>query len=179
MKIAVPAIVLLVIPYLLLSVPGVPPPLGRTIGASILCLGAASFFILGGLVPKLKLISVGPKLRRPEFDDIRPMLERRLRLIAIGLGVFMLFLARPLVVDVVHLCKGERPVQIVEIPRSTSSVFGLWFLVQFVNVSPSEPSHTLIYSVSPIRAGRKYEFLLLPRSHLILDFHELDSESQQ
>jgi hypothetical protein len=162
------------IPCLLVSLPGMPPWLARAIAVSVLVLGGTSFFFLAGLVPKLKLVSVGPKLLRPEFDAIRPKLERNLRLFVLALGAFMFFFVTlPVTEDIIHLCAGEKPVQIFETPRSTSTLFGAWFLVQFVRFSSAEGNNILLYSVNRVRAGRKYEFLVLPRSHLIMDFHEL------
>jgi hypothetical protein len=161
-------------PCVLLSVPSIPPWLGRTIAVFILALGSTLFFLLAGLVPKLKWVSVGSKLRRPEFDAIRPKMEQRLRLFVLILGAFVfLFGTLPVMEDVVHLCAGEKPVQITETPQSTSTLFGTWFLAQFVNF-PSEKSCSLFYSMKRVRVGEEYDFLILPRSRVIVDFHDLD-----
>jgi hypothetical protein len=163
----------LVVPYILLSLPGVPPWLGRTIAISILAFASTSFCFLAGLIPKMSLISVGPKLRRPEFDAIRPKLERNLRLFVLGLGALVFFFfTLPITEDVIHLCAGEKPVQIVETPLSASTPFGVWFLVQFIRFSPTEGSYSLLYSFTRVHAGKKYEFLTLPESHMVLEFHE-------
>lgn len=132
------------------------------------------FFFLAGLAPSLKLVSVGPKLRRPEFDDIRPRMERNLRLFVLVIGVFVFFaITLRLVEDVGHLCVGEKPAQVTAAPQSVSTIFGAWYLVQFVNLGQGKRMATLLYSSKLLQKGRNYEFVVLPRSQILLAFHEI------
>lgn len=168
------AIVIVVLPYALLAIPGIPPWLGRLLGACILVFGGTLLFFLAGLVPELGLSSVGPKLRRPEYDAIRPTMEKRLRFIFIGFGLLICFFVTfPVANDLIRMCAGQKPMRITETVHSTSTLFGAWFLVQFVDFPSGAGSDTLLYSVTPLRANTGYQFLILRRSHLILDFRRI------
>jgi hypothetical protein len=167
-------LLLFLIPLLLVSLPGLPHWIGRAIGASIFVFGMTSFFFWVGLDFNQRIIPPSAKLSRPEFDDIRPTVEYRLHLLTLAFGVFFfIVVALPLTRDLVGIFVGDKPTEIVATPTSRSvPLFGVWFLMQFVRFSPSGHSYPLFYSVEPLRVGEEYDFVVLPHSHLILDFRQ-------
>ncbi len=81
----------------------------------------------------------------------------------------------PFATDAFYYAKGdEKPISIVGVIKNKSvPLFGLWFLKQGIQLSYGARSYTLLYSWTPIRFDRSYEFVVLPRSRMILDFREI------
>jgi hypothetical protein len=88
--------------------------------------------------------------------------------------LFLVYKAGPLTSDLVHLAAGEkaRLVQATVIYR-TSSLGGVLLGERYVRFAPNGPSYYLFYSwTSSIYIGKAYEFTVLPRSRMILEFRE-------
>ena len=70
------------------------------------------------------------------------------------------------------LVRGQKPEQITEtIEGKSSFVFGI--LVQWVGLSDSDGQYSLWYSWEPLHLNETYAFTILPRSRVIVDFHEV------
>ncbi len=167
---------LFLVPYLLVSLPGVPRWVGRTIGAGILIFlmtGATFWF---GFSPKSAIIRPGSKLSQPQFDRVRPDVEHGIRILAVGFGFFLLiYVTFPFASDLARLATGQRPLRIIETAQYKSvPPFGVWFLEQSVRFSRDGKSYRLFYSWEPLHVGDQYEFVVLPRSRFILDFRRIE-----
>jgi hypothetical protein len=105
------AVVIFLAPYLILSSSRVPQELGRGIIVSIwlFCFPVAiSWFAL-----KSQMIRPGGKLYQPRFDDVRPTIERNIRILVMAFGVFFVYFATlPFARDLIQLASGEAPLQI-------------------------------------------------------------------
>jgi hypothetical protein len=62
---------------------------------------------------------------------------------------------------------------VTEIPTSCTAPKGLWFVYEEVFSGSDNVGYSSYFSLEPIRAGDKYEFLVLPHSRVILDFRHL------
>jgi hypothetical protein len=168
------AVLLFVVPYVVISLPGVPRWLGRTVAASIFIffMTVATFWF--GLSPKSKMIRPGGKLSQPQFDSVRPLIERRIRILVVVFGVFAFFtITLPFTEDLIQLAAGQKPLRITGTTTDKSiPLFGVWFLEQSVRLTRGGKNYSLFYSWEPLRVGKTYEFVVLPRTRLILDFRE-------
>jgi hypothetical protein len=164
-----------VIPFLIVSLPAIPQWLGRTIATSILMFSFTVGVFWYGLSSRTKMILPSGKLSRPEYDSVRPTIERNIRVLVVLFGAFFFYyLTFPFSVDLARLVGGETPFRITGVVRNTSvPLFGLWFLEQSVRVFPeTNVKYQLYYSWKPLRVGQTYEFAVLPRSRVIIQFRE-------
>jgi hypothetical protein len=116
------------------------------------------------------------RLSQPEYDSVRPRIERNIRVLVVLFGAFCFYyLTFPLSADLAQLIRGETPLKVSGIVKSNSiPLFGLWFIEQSVKISPGAKfKYHLFYSWQALRLGETYEFLVLPRSRTIIEFHEL------
>jgi hypothetical protein len=166
-----------VFPVVIVSLPGVPIWLGRAVAVSIF------FFFLDvgifwyGLNPKSKMI-LGGTLAEARFDKTRPKIELGIRICVIAFGlVLIVYKVLPLASDLFHLSTGEKPAGFTaKVIYETSSFGGLLLGERSVRFAREGASYTLFYSwTSPLRVGESYEFVVLPRSRLVLDFHKSGS----
>ena len=79
-------VILIVVPFILVSLPGIPHRLGRTIAVSSLFFLLTAVILWVGLNPKSKIIFPGGKLSQPEFDSVRPRIEKGIRLVIVAFG---------------------------------------------------------------------------------------------
>jgi len=168
-------VLLFVVPYVVISLPGVPEWLGRLIATSLLIFLVPAGAFWSGLSPKTKILE-GGKLDQPQYDKVRPIIKRNIRILVVACGVFFsLYFTYPLTVDLVRLAGGEKPLRITVVAKDVSvPVFGVWFLNQSVRVSEqSNATYNLYYSLKPVRVGESYEFVVFPYSRLILQFREV------
>jgi hypothetical protein len=167
-------LLLFVVPFIVLSIPGLPHWMGRVIGISIFIFFMTIGSFWYGLSPTTVMIRPGAKLARPEFDSIRPHIERGMRATVIIFAVFFLVVVtRPFTMDLIQLARGGKPVEITARPVAKQvPLFGIWFVEQSVRFVRGDKDYSLFYSSQPLRVGEEYEFIVLPRSRLILDFRE-------
>jgi hypothetical protein len=160
-----------VAPYLVLSFPAVPQALGRGIIVSIWLFGfpvAVAWFVL-----KSRMIRPGGKLYQPQFDDVRPKIERGIRILAMAFGVFFAYVATlPFARDLTQLASGEAPIHVTsEVTRKESGYRNL--VEETITFSAGGKNYYLWYPSRSLRVGRTYAFVVLPRSRIILDYREL------
>ena len=159
--------------------PGVPPWLGRTIATSILVFGFTIGVFWYGLSPRTRILRASGKLSQANYDDVRPTVERNIRILIVLFGAFACFyLTVPLSVDLVRFVGGEEPPRISGTVRDRSvPLFGVWFIEQSVSLSKGKgDKYQLYYSWKPLYVGKAYEFVVLPRSRVIIEFHESQPE---
>ena len=84
-------------------------------------------------------------------------------------------------VDVGRLVGGAKPQRTTDVVREKFvPLFGVWFLEQSVRVS-QEPKkkYALYFCWQPLHVGGKYEFLIMPRSRVIVQSREVDDGWRQ
>jgi hypothetical protein len=164
---------LFILPFAVVSLPGIPTAAGRLVAVSSLLFAGPVIFLWYGVNPKSKIIGERAKLS----EKARPHVERIARVLIVAFAVFFVYvLTVPFATDLFYYAKGkEKPITIVGVIKDKSvPLFGLWFLKQGVRLSYGAKSYALLYSWTPIRFDRSYEFVILPRSRMILDFRERD-----
>jgi hypothetical protein len=99
----------------------------------------------------------GRKLNESRFDVVRPYIEIALHALVVWAGfLFVLLVAVPLAADLVQLERGG----------------GLLLGERSVQFVRGGESYYLFYCWrASLHAGQTYEFTVLPRSRMILDFH--------
>lgn len=169
------ALVLLVVPYLLIYGAGFPRWVGRAMGASLLIFGltlGVFWFAFGSGA----MIRPSGKLSQPRFENVRPFLERTIRVAVVVFGCFFaVYLTLPFTLDLVDLAAAHTPTTVSGQVVGTAGVFmGLRFLKESVYLEtsgkPDARSYTLLYSFEAMCEGTLYELTVLPRSRVILDF---------
>src|SRR6476620_10831480 len=104
---------ILIGPYFVLRLPGVPQTLGRAVAVSILLFGAPVAITWFGL--KSQMIRPGAKLYEPQFDRVRPRIELVIRILVLAFGMFFFFvLTIPLGEDLFLLAVGQKPLRIMK-----------------------------------------------------------------
>ncbi|HWY08065.1 MAG TPA: hypothetical protein VNY24_14490 [Candidatus Acidoferrales bacterium] len=168
------AVLFLLLFFILISLLGAPAWIGRAIAVSIFALCATIGIFWFGLSPKSKMIRAGGKFNEPQFDEVRPQIEKGIRILVVAFGVFFAFyVSVPVGSDLIHLVGGEKPIRITAVAKDNSiPLFGLWFVHQTVRFQRGGESYSLFFSWEHVRIGASYEFVVLPRSREILDFHE-------
>src|ERR1700720_1285131 len=112
-------ILIFVIPFVVVSLPGVPQWLGRTIATSILIFSFTVGVFWYGLSSKTKMILPSGKLSQPHYDGVRPTIERNIRILVVLFGTFFsYYLTLPFSVDIARLIGGETPLKITGIVKS-------------------------------------------------------------
>ena len=158
----------------MMSLPIVPSVVGRAVAVSsfIFFMAAASSWY--GLNPKVRMTRPGRKLNEPRFDVVRPHIEIALHALVVWAGfLFVLLVAVPLAADLVQLERGEKLAKFTgRIIRRTSGFGGLLLGERSVQFVRGGESYYLFYCWrASLHAGQTYEFTVLPRSRMILDFH--------
>jgi hypothetical protein len=170
-------ILVLVVPFVLVALPGIPQWLARTTATSVFLAVMTGGVFWYALSSKTQMIRSSGKLSQPQYDDVRPTIERNIRVVVLLFGVFCcIYLIFPLMVDVGRLMGGAKPQRTTDVVKEKSvPLFGLWFLEQSVRLS-QEPKtkYALYFCWEPLQARGKYEFLILPRSRVIVEFREVD-----
>lgn len=162
---------LFVFPYWLISLNSMQQWASRAIAISLFWVLMISATFWYALSSKTRMIMPGGTLSQPQFEDTRPLMEKRIRIFIVLLGVFAsIVVGIPLAQDLFQLSATRDPIRITATPLGRSvPLFGLWFLEQSVRISRPGFDYYLFYSLQPLRVGEKYEFLVLPRSRVILD----------
>jgi len=167
-------LILFVMPYALVYMPGVPGWVGRAVGVVLFHVVMNSLVLAWCLNPRSRIIAEGAKLTRPGYERSRQVVERVIRVSGVIFGiVFCYFLTIPVLRDSLTLTRGASPQRVEGRVTSNSMVFGLWFLKQGIRLN-GDGSYTVLYSLQPIKVGGEYELLVLPRSRLVVGFSRLD-----
>ncbi len=169
-----------VIPIVLINLPGVQVWIGRTIAVSSFMFFVPVGVFWFGLNPKTKMIRAGGKLATPQFDNLRPKIERAIRIVVVTFGIFFLVSETiPLAMDLIHLADSDMPTKFTDTVTSrTTALGGVLLGESSVRFAHNERSYYLFYSwLRPLRVGESYEFTVLPRSRAILEFHTTENTS--
>jgi hypothetical protein len=76
--------------------------------------------------------------------------------------------------DLIRMAAGQTPLRITkQVERQTSS-YRSWGIDKNIYFSDGSTSYTLLYPTKFLRDGGVYEFIVLPKSQMILDYHEVD-----
>jgi len=160
-------LLILVIPYFVLSVPGISQTMVRTVTVSALLFAAPVAILWFGL--KSEMIRPGAKLHQPQFDGVRPQIERNLRLLVLAFCAIVLYFGTiPIAKDLLRLAAGQKPLHITETVIRESQGFKSPLLS--VGLSHDTKDYYLYYRIKPLLVGHTYEFVVLPQSRLILDY---------
>jgi len=158
---------ILIGPYLVLRLPGVPQALGRAVAVAILLFGAPVAIIWFGL--KSQMIRPGAKLYDPQFDSVRPRIELVIRILVLAFGVFFFFvLTIPLGEDLFLLAVGQKPLQVMKTVKYKR--YGNRGPSVSIGLSDEGEEYKLYYPTKSLRNGDTYEFVVLPRSRTVLDY---------
>jgi hypothetical protein len=172
-------VMIFIVPYLLIYVSGLPHWVGRLIGISIFVVLLTVGIFAYSLSPNVKMILAGGKLSLPEYAQVRPKVEKAIRVLGVAFGLFFtIYVSIPFAVDMGSVLASNAPVVITgQVRLSSSPLLGMVFLKQSVFLqgpaASSRLSYSLLYSLSPIHPGRKYQLQVLPRSRIIVDYAEL------
>jgi hypothetical protein len=161
-----------VIPFGLVFLPDVSQASSRLVGVSLFIFSMTGAIFWFALSPKSKIIRPGGKLNQPQFDGSRQQIERGIRIVIVLFGLWLFFtLTIPFARDLLVFVNGTKPVVVAGTTvEQTAPFLGLWFLEQSVKTSKDGTSLLLFYSLQPLHVGQKYEFTVLPRSGVVLDF---------
>jgi hypothetical protein len=170
-----PVALLFIVPYGLIYTIHLPHFVGRAIGIAIFVFFMTPWIFWFGLSPKSAMIRLGGKLSQPQFDQIRPRIERSFRILVVSFGVlFSIYVTVPLVSDLAELIERPEPAKTTAVVTKTTVPFlGLWFLNQSLylatNSGETHP-YRLFYSYQMPHIGETYEFVIFSHSRCILDF---------
>lgn len=163
------------LPIVAVNLPGISIWLGRTIAVSSFTFFMSVAIFWFGLSPKTKMITGKGGLADRKYDNARPKIELGIRIAVVAFGIlFLVYKTLPLASDLAHLAAGEKPTRLTAtITYRTSSFGGVLLGERSVQFARGGQSYYLFYSwTSTLRVGESYEFTVLPRSRLILDFRE-------
>jgi hypothetical protein len=153
------------LPVIILSLPWGPVWLRRTIAVS-----SFTFFVTAGVF----WLGLSPKSTMfREETPARLKSERVIRIAVVAFGIlFFVYQTSPLASDLFHLVTGEKPTKFTAmVTYRTSSLKGALVGERSVRFGRGGASYYLFYSwTSPLNEGESYEFTVLPRSRMILDF---------
>ena len=157
------------LPSVIVALPWGPIWLRRAIAVSSFTFFMTIAVFWFGLSPKSKMFREG--------TPARPKSELGLRIAVVAFGVFVVvYMTSPLASDLFHLVTGEKPVKFTaKVTSRTSGVGGVLVGERSVRFGQGAESYRLYYSwTSRLNIGESYEFTVLPRSRMILDFHTPD-----
>ena len=154
-------------PYIALSLPGVPQASGRTVFVAVFLVGAPVATLWFGF--KSQMIRPGAKLYQPQFASVRPQIERKIRILVFAFAAFFIYLLTlPFTEDLVRWARGREPMRIIqEVTHESAGFRSPWLSV---GLSHGARNYYLFYGTKPLQLGHRYEFVVLPQSRLILDY---------
>ncbi len=170
LKILIPGLALLVA-YVVIYAMGMPQWKGRILMMALLLPSVNVWILWYGINPKTKMMNPDP-----QFDKNRRRHEFELRMVTILFALLIgYWMTLPLLGDLIGLARGERLVTRTNVV-ALHEVGGTsdWAFYQSVEFSDKGKVEAYIFVFFPTRtmAGMTYDFIALPRTHLILDCHE-------
>jgi hypothetical protein len=157
-------------PFFILRSPVVPQALVRMIAVSFWAFAMPVAIFWFGI--KSHMIRKGGKLYEPQYDDVRPKIERNIRFGVIAFGVFYFFvLSLPFAEDLIQVAIGHRLSRITKAVTYIKHTRGA--LSQDIGLSGSDKNYYLFYPSKTLRVDNTYEFVVLPQSRVILDYGDL------
>lgn len=126
------------------------------------------------LSPKTQIIKTGAKLNDPNFSNkTRRRVNLFLRVLLCLVGLMLMVSAGRFFLDIGSILGGGVSRAVEGYVCDNSSFFGLWFLYQKITLKHDEDirgQYYLFYSCKPrIHRNTYYEFLILPRSKVVLE----------
>jgi len=161
-----------ILPAVIVSVRSIPVTIGRTIAVSSFFFFLPIAILVYGLNPKTRMILPAGKFSEPRYDKARQKIELAIRLCVVLFGIFVLVTdTLPFTTDLIHRATGEKPTEFTATVTDTSAGLGAVLVgKRSVRFSPRDDSYYLLYCWSQLKIGHTYEFSVLPRSRMILDF---------
>jgi hypothetical protein len=161
---------ILIGPYLVLRLPGAPQVPTRGAIVSVQLLFAPVAILWFGL--KSQMIRPGGTLSEPKFDRARPRIELGLRILVVAFGVFFFWIVTlPVAEDLVLLAAGQNLLRITKTVKYRR--FGSRGNPRVsIGLSDEDKAYDLYYPTKVLRLGETYEFVVLPRSRMILDYRQ-------
>ena len=166
-----------ILPIIVTNLRGIPNWLGRAIAVTSLMFFFAPAIFWYGLNPKTKMVR-GGGLAEARFDKIRPRIEIGIRIAVVVFGIFFtVFDVLPLASDLYHVVKGEMPATFTaKVRYRTSGLGGVLLGENSIRFEREGKSYYVFYNwTKPLRVGESYEFRVLPRSRMVLDFHKAEA----
>jgi hypothetical protein len=157
--------------YLAIYLTGMPRWEGRILVMAVLLPSINGWILWHGINPKTKMMSPDPKFAK---NRGRHEVEARIVIVAFGL-VMACWMTLPLAADLIGLARGAKLV------RKTNAVAlhevggtADWFLYQSVEFSDrgNVDAYTFAFYPGRTKAGVAYDFIALPRTHIIVDCRE-------
>jgi hypothetical protein len=157
-------------PFFILRSPSMPQASVRVIAVSFWALAMPVAIFWFGI--KSQMILKGGKLYQPQYDDVRPKIERNMRFVVIAFGIFYFFvLSLPFAKDLIQVAISHR------LSRTTKAVTYIRHSgrapSQDIGLTGSDTNYYLFYPSKTLRVGNTYEFVVLPESRVILDYSDL------
>jgi hypothetical protein len=161
--------------YLVIYLTDMPHWEGRILVMIVLLPSINGWILWYGINPKTQMMSPDPK-----FAKNRGRHEVELRIVIIAFGLLMAYwMTLPLGADLIGLARGDRLIDKTN-AVALHEVGGTadWFLYQSVEFSDKGhvDAYTFVFYPSRTKAGVAYDFIALPRTHIILDCHESRTE---
>ena len=125
-----------------------------------------------GINPKSRMMNPDP-----DFDKNRSRHELELRLVVVAVALLMAYwMTLPLMADLIGLARG------LPLVAKTSAValhevggtadWSIYQSVEFSDQANNVEAYTFFFFPGRTRPGVAYDFIALPRTHIILDCHE-------
>lgn len=170
-----------VLPLAAVSSGVAPVWLGRAIAVSSFTFFVTAAAFWSGLNPNVRMIK-GGRYAQPDFAKFRRRTEIELRIVVVLFGIlYAYYAALPLASDLIQLSFGERPAVFTDkISYRSTALFGVVLGENSVRFASQKGSYYLFYNwTKPLKMGQSYDFVVLPRSRTILDFHEVVANTPQ
>ena len=157
-------------PIVILRLPAVSQVVVRMIAVTFWAFAMPMAIFWFGI--KSRMIRKGGKLYQPQYDDVRPRIERNIRFALIALCIFYFFvISLPFAKDLIQVAKVRR------LLRTSNTVTYIRHSgrapSQDIGLSGIDKNYYLFYPCKTLKVGKAYEFVVLPRSRLILDYDDL------
>ena len=170
LKILIPGLAVLVA-YVVIYATGMPHWKGRILIMALLLPSVNVWILWYGINPKTKMMNPDP-----QFDKNRRRHELEGRIVIVVFGLFLAFwMTLPLLGDLIGLACGQKLVtgtNVVALHEvGGTSDWAFYQSVEFSDKGKVE-AYTFVFFPTRTMAGRTYDFIALPRTHLILDCHE-------
>lgn len=163
--------------YLVIYYTVLPPWKGRILLLAVFWPSVNAWILWCGINPKTKMMNADPK-----FDKNRRRHEIEAKMVLVAVGLLMAYwMTLPLAADIIGLARGTKLIS-KKNAVAEREVGGTadWFLYQSVEFSDggTVEAYTFVFYPTRTRAGVAYDFVALPRTHIILDCHQSKTEGK-